>query len=208
MASIDAARVIYEEEADKEQSAASLAQALRRRAEEVRQGELRQMQGEIAGDTREEIAAILEDGAKDLQSALGSGNPTVRDLPGDTAGQAQLGVRGSMEIDADAIVSDGPALIDTETAEAVRLHEERHEQQRPGDVAGVQVGEMYVSAHELYEWDAMEHETGNMEHSADYEAIRAKVSSLLNGEDRTLILQGRFRDLEARKSTDALSVAA
>ncbi|MDD3897184.1 MAG: hypothetical protein PHU04_05125 [Candidatus Peribacteraceae bacterium] len=200
MADLETARAIYEEEAGREQSAASLAETLRRRAQEVRQGELQQEQEEIAGETKEQIAQVLEDGAKDLQRTLGSSNPTIKDLPGDIAGQAQLGVRGSMEIDADAIVSDGPELIDTETAEAVRLHEERHEQQRQGDAAGVQVGETYVSAHELYEWDAMEHETGTMAHSADYEAIRSRVSAVLSSADRSLILQGRFRDLEAQKS--------
>ena len=200
MESLEAARAIYGEEVDKEQSAASLVEALRRRAEEVRQGELWQEQEEFASETRKAVAKVLEGGAQDLQRTLGSSNPMMKDLPGNIAGQARLGVRGSMEIDTQVIVSDGPELINTGVAEAIRRHEERHEQQRQGDAAGVQVGAEFLSAHELYEWDAMKAETGSFAHSTDYEAIRSRVSAVLNPEDRTLVFQGRFHDLEQQKS--------
>ena len=209
MAGIETARAIYREEAEKEQSATSLAEALRNQAIKMRQLDLEQERQLAVGETRDGIAQVLEDGARDLQAVFSGSNPTMKVLPGNTAGQAYLGVTGSTEIDVNAIESDGPNLIDTEVAKAVSSHESRHEAQRQGDAAGVQVGETFLSAHELHEWDAMEHEIRNVQHSADYEVIRARVSAVLSKVDRDFVVKGRFRDLEAKKAgQDGLAIAA
>lgn len=199
MAGIETARAIYKEEAEKEQSATSLAEALRNQAIKMRQLELEQERQLAVGETRDGIAQVLEDGARDLQTVFAGSNPTMKVLPGNIAGQAHLGVTGSTEIDVNAIESDGPRLIDTKVARAVSSHEARHEAQQHGDAAGVQVDDTFLSAHELHEWDAMENEAGNVQHSADYEVIRAKVSAVLSKGDRDFVVQGRFRDLQAKK---------
>lgn len=212
MSSIETARAIYEEETQGKKSVTQLAFALERRANELEQQDVEDEQNAMREHTRgaivdtlqpsgseeaKETVAKLDEAAKDLRSSLGTHNPTMQKLEGNTAGKAQLD-SSNMWVDTQAIQSqDGAKLIDTTVAEDIKLHEARHQEQSArADAQSITVKGQQLSETELREFDAMEEQKNLNFLSGEYKAMRAKVAAVLSQKDRNLIKQGRLRELE------------
>jgi hypothetical protein len=224
MSPIETAQAIYEEETQGEKSVSQLANALEQRADKLAQQDVATEQATMRDDVRTEIAGTLEgadskdgateakkldEAAADLRSSLGEHDPVMKDLPGDTAGQAQL-QSSNMWVDAQAIRSGtGDRLINTEIAEDIGAHEARHqEQSATADAETITVKGKELNATKLREFDAMEEQSSTDFLSAEYKAIRAEVGSVLSGSDRELIKNGQFRELERRHAGADQALAA
>jgi hypothetical protein len=224
MERIETAEDHYEQAAGKEQSAAALASELRRRAEEMRQQDAQEdvagRQGEIREETRGQVSAALEEeqgefstakheaqrldqAATDLQASLGGHNPTMKELPGSVAGQAQLD-SGAMWVDTDAIRSEGDdRLIDKEVAEDIGNHEEEHQHQSAeADADSITVNTKEFAVDEAREVGAMSVQKSRDFLSAQYKQIIGSFGEM-DGAERQLVRRGKFRALEAKRNGNA-----
>jgi hypothetical protein len=254
MTTTETARAIYEQETQGEKKASKLAADLEKRADELtsedKQKEVTVEQSGMRDEVRDEIAdamqnatpeqnqeaaAQLDEAAGDIRSTLGKHDPTMKDLPGNIAGQAQL-QSSNMSVDTGAIQGSGKRIINKKVAADIGKHEARHQEQSatadatevtlgkkepevaepqnadakslPDTEAEVTAGTTTLDATELREFDAMEAQDDLGFVSGEYKAIHAKAAAVLSGSDRELIKAGKFKELERRHAVEDQAVAA
>ena len=137
MASHEHARAIYEDaaEASDRQSLDSFTAGLRRRAEEVREGQRDAVRGKMADalsrvqpEEQEEVADQLEETAGTLDAVFRASAPTMQKLDGDAAAEALQASR-EMHVDPLKLARGEHPLVDQVMAENIRRHEQEHHQQ-------------------------------------------------------------------------------
>ncbi len=208
MSSFEAAQALYGEVAEREQGVDALARDLDTRADALER-DAPPEQG-VIGTTRNDAARLLHAAAQDLRSALGSYNPTMKRLPGGTAGEARL-QSSAMWIDPEAIMAQGGSrLIDRDVAEDIGRHETRHQRQSAtADAGGVTASGQNFDARELREFDAIAEQRSTDFLSAEYLQIRSRAAAVFSSrEDRELIRRGEFRWLEQKHAGTAADGAA
>ncbi|MDD5025838.1 MAG: hypothetical protein PHH13_00510 [Candidatus Peribacteraceae bacterium] len=206
MTATETARAVYEEiAAADERSACELTQELIVVANDIREGTLDHRQ-EIAGllegapskDMRT-IATTLDQTAGDLRQVFGSASPTMKVLPGNTAGQAPLGgsVQDVMMDPLKMEAQEGVTIIDVDMAQDILAHEEEHTKQS----ATPDAQEIHVDSHTFDQrkvWEAgaisIQADTGFL--SDEYQQIHADLP--LDEQGRLLVREGRFKDLERK----------
>lgn len=205
MASHEHARAIYEDAAgaSDRQSLDSFTVELRRRAEEVREGQRDAVRGKVA-DTlsrvqpqeQEEIADQLEEAADTLEAVFGTAAPTIQKLPEDAAAEA---LQASSEMHVDPLkLSRGRRLVEQGMAEDICNHELEHNHQSgQADAESITLDRKPWMADEVFEIAAV-----STQRNIDFLSVRyrefARVT--MDEHDRALVRAGRFRDLEAKKN--------
>ncbi|MBT7337472.1 hypothetical protein HN801_02085 [Candidatus Peregrinibacteria bacterium] len=186
MTSLDTASALYEDIVeDNVQSSSSLASQLEQNAL----------------DEEAEVAAHLDEAAKDIRSSIGSAM-TMKELPGGVAGQAQLGT-DNVWIDSNSIrASDGNSIIDTTVASDIADHEEEHTRQSAeANQEGVEINGQQFDAREVREAAAISVQKETDFLSAEYKKITAALP--MNEADRALVREGDFAELERKKNRSA-----
>jgi hypothetical protein len=186
MTSLDTASALYEDIVeDNVQSSSSLASQLEQKAL----------------DEEAEVAAHLDEAAKDIRSSIGSAM-TMKELPGGVAGQAQLGT-DNVWIDSNSIrASDGNSIIDTTVASDIADHEEEHTRQSAeANQEGVEINGQQFDAREVREAAAISVQKETDFLSAEYKKITAALP--MNEADRALVREGDFAELERKKNRSA-----
>lgn len=216
MEATDHARHIYEDAADATdgQTLESLASTLEHRARLVRgeqeaqdvreasdevRGEIAQALTDVPALQRERIADQLEETAETLKKVFGNANPKAQELPGDTAAEARL-ESDEMRVDPRKIPQGNGNVVDEQIAEGIRVHEEEHNKQKVhADAGEISVRGKTFDQREIREAAAIgvqkEESPQSIEAlSGEYRAIAASL--VMEGRHRSLVRQGRFRELE------------
>jgi len=208
MSSFEAAQALYGEAAAREQGAADLARALDAQAGVMENAQA--VEQNITQETRQETAMLLHGAAQDLRSSLIAYNPTMKKLPGNTAGETHL-QSSVMWIDPEAITMQGGGrLINRSVAEDIARHEARHQRQSAtADAGGVVAGGQHFDARALREFDAIAEQRSTDFLSAEYLQIRSRAAAVFSSRgDRELIRRGEFRQLEQKHADIAAEGAA
>jgi osmotically-inducible protein OsmY len=218
MTSLDTASALYEDVVDgTEQSSAALAADLEKKAREVREATSEEVTSDISDDVRDElndaleniapedaegevkdVAAHLDEAAKDVRSSIGNA-VTMKELDAGVAGQAQLGT-DKVWIDSQSIrATSGDSLIDTTVASDIADHEEEHTRQSAdANQEGVTINGKEFDAREVREAAAISVQRETDFLSAEYKQITAALP--MNEADRALVREGDFTELERKKN--------
>ena len=211
MTSLDTASALYEDVVDgNEQSSATLAADLEKKAREVREATTAEATSEISDDVRDElsdaleniapedVATYLDEAAKDIRSSIGNA-VTMTELDAGVAGQAQLGT-DKVWIDSQSIrATSGDSLIDTTVASDIADHEEEHTRQSAdANQEGVTINGKEFDAREVREAAAISVQRETDFLSAEYKKITAALP--MNEADRALVREGDFSELERKKN--------
>lgn len=226
MTSLDTASALYEDTIDgTEQSSASLAADLEKRAREVREATSNEATSEISAEVREElndalegiapedaeseveeVAEHLDRAAKDIRSSIGS-TMMMKELDPGIAGQAQLGTN-NVWIDSDAIrAQSGDSLINTTVAADIANHEEEHTRQSAAsNQESIEVNGQQFDAREIREAAAISVQRETEFLSAEYKQITAALP--MDEADRALVRKGDFSGLEQKKNNGSVVMVA
>jgi len=214
------ARALYEDAAEVTDGKAmgTLAEELEKRADQVRQGQIKEDLQQGTGEVRSEVADVLadtppeereavadqlEDTAALLKKVFGNAAPTAKKLPGDTAAQARL-QSTEMQVDPLKLAQGEGEVVDEVIATDLRNHElEHNHQSTEADAEEVTIGTDTWDAGEVREIAAV-----SVQRRIDFLSTKyrgyAKVK--MNDQHRSLVRQGRFRELEAAMNgTEALA---
>jgi hypothetical protein len=199
------AQALYREVADHPESSVDAFRArLSARAQEVRLGIVSSIRSGASAaleraepEEREGTADVLQEAAENLHQAFRGASPTLRKLPDDTAGEAQLGA-DVIRIDPQKL-SGEHTIVDRERAEDILAHEQEHtEQSAEADADAIEIHGQRFDAREIREAAAISVQRSVAFLSDEYRSIAARLT--MDAEDRRLVREGRFQALEAKKS--------
>lgn len=210
MTSHEHAQALYDEAAEQHDgSVDAFKNRLTERAQEMRQGITQATRSEVVDaleysspEERDEAAHVLEHAAEDVAQVFRGSSLTLKKLDEDVAGEAQLGA-DVIRIDPRKL-SQGGAVIDVQMARDVLVHEQEHTRQSPvADADAVTIEGRTFDVSEVREAAAISVQQNINFLSAEYRSIAACLT--MTADDRSLVRDGRFRELEAHKSGQHLA---
>lgn len=212
MGALEQARALYNEVASSADgsSVEHLGQELKQRAREVREGKRAAVRGKVAEtlgkvepEETKEVGHQLEEAAEDVQEVFGSAAPTFHKLAGDTAAEAQL-ESSVMRVDPRKIRARIGRLVDKAIAADIRDHEHEHNfQSAYADTQIITIGKRRWEVPKVREAAAISVQQRVDFLSDEYCTIAQQLT--MDAADRTLVRQGRFKALEAKKNGIALA---
>lgn len=205
MASIDTARAIYQDEINgNEQSSEQLSRELEQRSQEIKRGaisdETREIVQATLGDGNlQDVADDLSEASDDITLSLGSSDPIMKQLPSNTAAQAEL-ESDNMWVDPDAIQDDSTGrIIDVAKAQDFKDHEHEHNlQSKNADQEGIQLGNNHMDSEKVREAAAISVQKRTDFLSTSYKQIMNDLP--MDEADRELVRKGEFQALEKKKA--------
>lgn len=219
--SFSLAEDIYDETVDGKEggTAASTADALERRAASLENGDDPWQQENDAMRRREigprnefpMVAQTLRKTASDLRTCLAGAR--IKEFSDNTLGQARLGQSGYTadvrKVKRRQPGTDGASLLDASMAADLRAHELEHTKQKGFfDAPSIVINRKRLEAWKVFELGAISVQKRTDFVSDEYQDIAATTT--ISAEERQLIRDGKFRELERRKGggTTQLDAAA
>jgi|ETNmetMinimDraft_26_1059896.scaffolds.fasta_scaffold69617_2 hypothetical protein len=227
MSTLGTAEAVYDDVTEQkgDQSASQLASNLEKRADELRQQKSAEQAEELSEGTRDamqnlmqntepeqaeqatdEVATHLTNAASDVRTSLDH-NPTMTELDGNKAGQAEL-ESSNVWVDEDAIKArKGDRLIDTEVASDIDDHEYEHNlQSKKADQDSITVNNKTTNLEDVREAAAISVQKKTDFLSTRYKQIIADLP--MDAEDRQLVRDGKISVLEKKKNGLEYSISA